>query len=118
MLNLKWLLKVHLWWMNVLYSVVHCVFLQLQEQLTEVEHERDLLKESNAKLLNRFGSVTCQNSCSASPLISGLMKYVDLLALLNVFAFQCLRRVPGTEVADPGAAAEGADFPAGESIEG
>lgn len=46
------------------------------------------------------------------------MKSVDLLALLNVFAFQCLRRVPGTEVADPGAAAEGADIPAGESVEG
>ena len=30
------------------------MLLQLQEQLAELEHERDLLKESNAKLLNRW----------------------------------------------------------------
>lgn len=64
--------------MNVLYSVIHCVFLQLQEQLAEVEHERDLLKESNAKLLNRFGSVTCQNSCSASDVLGHLHSFQAL----------------------------------------
>lgn len=30
--------------------------LQLQEQLAELEHERDLLKESNAKLVDRSGA--------------------------------------------------------------
>lgn len=38
------------------FTLPYFVFLQLQEQLTELEHERDLLKESNAKLLNRFGA--------------------------------------------------------------
>lgn len=36
------------------FTLPNFVVLQLQEQLTELEHERDLLKESNAKLLNRF----------------------------------------------------------------
>lgn len=53
-----------------------------------------------------------------SPLTSAFVKYVDLLALLSVFAFQCLRCVSGTEVADPGATVESADFPARESIAG
>lgn len=40
--------------------------LQLQEQLTELEHERDLLKESNAKLLSRFGDA-CRRLCRLQP---------------------------------------------------
>lgn len=60
-------LKLRLWSMVVVpvscsggeqdHVTLRGVFLQLQEQLAEVENERDLLKESNAKLLNRFGSV-------------------------------------------------------------
>lgn len=36
--------------------------LQLQEQLAELEHERDLLKESNARLLSRFAAAGALSS--------------------------------------------------------
>lgn len=34
-------------------SCLSCGLLQLQERLSEVEQERDLLKENNEKLVNR-----------------------------------------------------------------
>lgn len=83
------------------------MFLQLQEQLSELELERDLLRESNAQLLSRSG---------AAGKFFNLFKHgVNLCHHHN---FQCLRRVSGAEVADSGAAAEGADSPAGDRSEG
>lgn len=83
------------------------IFLQLQEQLSELELERDLLKESNAKLLSRSGA--------ARKFLNVCRRGVNPCHHHN---FQCLRRVSGAQVADPGAAAEGADSPAGDGSEG
>lgn len=103
------------------FTLPYFVVLQLQEQLTELEHERDLLKESNAKLLNRFGAVRTPRQSQTFLNVSAhfsLGKVRVPVSLSIPFVFQCLRRVSGAEVADPGAAAAGADSPAGESSEG
>lgn len=52
--------------------------MQLQEQLIEVEHERELLKESNAKLLHRFGPAGTPRQSRMFPLTSAFVRRVHL----------------------------------------